>query len=740
MKKILFHKLLTYNDLQGSQIVTPFFYLTASHFYSYMCGMIIETKNKNIQSQGIAKQKSCSIDTEDMRYIASLLRNNYSNPLLATIREIVANALDVTKSKKVEIQLPTQIEPIFIVRDYGCGLSEEDMLGLYTKYGKSTKRDSNNAIGGFGIGRFAPLSYTDSFIVRSVHKGHRHSYIIRVDEHDDTIVSQIESNKTKEADGIYVQVGIKKEDISEFFKIFKKTLWYRQSEIKLLNESWGDRSMGKAQESNEIFDLYEWNRYWDDKSHYGDNSYVLMGGIPYKVNPDDDWFMFKRGVVYKAEIGEFKLHHSRESLEYNPQVKEALKKASQKMFDKLNAELGSQMDKAETFYEASEIMHKAMETYRERFGQKLKVSSDKFKDVNGSLFPRDWINKRTDIRTRENGNLSFSHSRYISDNYTPKEATIYIVDDAPSPRSPKSRCLFLHDWEKEKGFVGNIALLTPSVQHLKNCIQRVKDCNHPQVKLLSECERKLSARQKTKSSLKSLSGMDILKFSTPLKQWGSEEYCNNDEWWGIDAEADFDDDSKTYYYVRYHANKVKFKPFDGYSHDDEMRPYLFKTSWLNQIADFTKNNTLWGVRSNQLSKIKAKKNWVCLDDVYEDLVFEDEKIARYVQYYEENPLFADYCHKTMSDLDKFPKDTMNENLKNLLNSYMGWIGNKVVACSSAYNHQYVLDRLKSRNLSAKSSARKKAFDKAFPMAKYALERTHKGYSHQNVSDVLSYIG
>ena len=167
--------------------------------------MIIETKNKNIKAQGIAKQKSCSIDQEDMRYIASLLRNNYSNPLLATIREIVANALDVTKSKKVDLQLPTQIEPNFIVRDYGCGLSEEDMLGLYTKYGKSTKRDTNEVIGGFGIGRFAPLSYTDSFIVRSVHKGHKHSYIIRVDEHDDTIVSQIESTSSSESDGIYVQ-------------------------------------------------------------------------------------------------------------------------------------------------------------------------------------------------------------------------------------------------------------------------------------------------------------------------------------------------------------------------------------------------------------------------------------------------------------------------------------------------------------------------------------------------------
>ena len=700
--------------------------------------MIIETKNKNIKSQGIAKQESCSIDQEDMRYIASLLRNNYSNPLLATIREIVANALDVTKSEKVDLQLPTQIEPNFIVRDYGCGLSEEDMLGLYTKYGKSTKRDTNEVIGGFGIGRFAPLSYTDSFIVRSIHKGHKHSYIIRVDEHDDTIVSQIESEPSGESDGIYVQVGIKKDDIARFLKTFLKTFWYRRDAINLLNESWGSKSYGKAEESNEIFDLYKENRYWEDCSHYGDEPHVLMGGIPYTVKRSDKWGMFQKGMVYKAEIGEFKLHHSRETLEYNPQVEKALENASQKIFDKLNADLSVQMHDAKNFYEASEIMHKALETYRERFGTKLSVSSDKFKDVDGALFPQSWIDKKMDISTRENGNLSFSHSRYSHCGYSPQDDKIYIVDDEPSPRSPKARCLFLHDWENKKGVSGKIVLITP--KDMRNCIQRVKDCDHPQVKLLSECERKISARQKTKSSVKSLSAMDILKFGKPIKQYGSEEYYNNDEWWGIDSEADLDDDSKTYYYVRYHANKVKFKPFDGYASDDEMRPYEFKNSWLNQIPNFAEKNTLWGVRSNQLSKIKAKKNWVCLDDVYEDLVFEDKKVERYVQYYEENPLFNDYCTKTMSDLDKFPKDTMNEILKNLLESYTNWIENRTIANKSAFNHHYVLDRLKSRNLSSESSARKTAFDKAYPMAKYALEKTHKGYSPQNISDVLAYIG
>ena len=83
---------------------------------------------------------------------------------------------------------------------------------------------------------------------------------------------------------------------------------------------------------------------------------------------------------------------------------------------------------------------------------------------------------------------------------------------------------------------------------------------------------------------------------------------------------------------------------------------------------------------------------------------------------------------------------MNENLKNLLNSYTNWVGNKSIANTAKFNHQYVLERLKIRNLSGKSSARKKAFDKAFPMAKYALQKSHNRDSSESISDVLSYIG
>ena len=150
--------------------------------------IITEDKTKQVVQSHDFEQVNCTIDAEDMRYVASLLRNNYSNPALAVVREISANALDANaeanSTKRIEVKLPSSMSPNFSVRDFGGGLSEEDIFGLYSKYGKSTKRQSNNYIGAFGIGKFAPLSYGDNFTCVSYNGGMKTSYNIFVNEDD----------------------------------------------------------------------------------------------------------------------------------------------------------------------------------------------------------------------------------------------------------------------------------------------------------------------------------------------------------------------------------------------------------------------------------------------------------------------------------------------------------------------------------------------------------------------------
>ena len=187
--------------------------------------MIITQEKTQVTSSHNFESVNCTIDAEDMRYVASLLRNNYSNTRLAVVREISANAIDANKeansARQIEVKVPTSMSSTFAVRDFGGGLSEEDVFGLYSKYGKSTKRESNNYIGAFGIGKFAPLSYGENFTCVSYHGGLKTSYNVFVNDDDDTKISKLFSEPSNEPTGLSIEVAVAENDINEFREVVK---------------------------------------------------------------------------------------------------------------------------------------------------------------------------------------------------------------------------------------------------------------------------------------------------------------------------------------------------------------------------------------------------------------------------------------------------------------------------------------------------------------------------------------
>ena len=280
---------------------------------------------------------NCTIDAEDMRYISSLLRNNYSNTILATIRETYANAVDANKDNNlspelIEVKSPTSLDQTFSVRDYGTGLSRDQIFNLYSKFGKSTKRGSDLSIGGFGIGRFAPLSYKDSFTVTSYHNGTKSIYSLYISEENDTKIDEVFSEPTSEDNGICISVGVAKNDLTKFneeisnffsnFEILPKFLNIQTNivkpEILSLGNGWQIRKSPNSYNSWSV----------------GEQG-VIMGGIYYPINPelidfnDSDayfaWTKHLNKLVFIADIGSVSLHHSRETLEYNKTTKSYLK-------------------------------------------------------------------------------------------------------------------------------------------------------------------------------------------------------------------------------------------------------------------------------------------------------------------------------------------------------------------------------------------------------------------------------
>ena len=77
-----------------------------------------------------------------------LSSNIYTRKTEAVIREISCNAydahVDAGVNRPFNVHLPTSYEPFFSVRDYGYGLSEDDMYSVYTCLFESTKTSSNS--------------------------------------------------------------------------------------------------------------------------------------------------------------------------------------------------------------------------------------------------------------------------------------------------------------------------------------------------------------------------------------------------------------------------------------------------------------------------------------------------------------------------------------------------------------------------------------------------------------------
>src|SRR6188474_648086 len=107
----------------------------------------------------------------------------YTDVPLAIVRELSTNAYDshVMANRKdvpFQVHLPNYEDSYFSIRDFGTGLSHEDMMGLYTSYFTSNRSDSNDTIGCLGLGSKSPFAYTSQFSVISFFNGTKSVYAV----------------------------------------------------------------------------------------------------------------------------------------------------------------------------------------------------------------------------------------------------------------------------------------------------------------------------------------------------------------------------------------------------------------------------------------------------------------------------------------------------------------------------------------------------------------------------------
>jgi hypothetical protein len=134
-------------------------------------------------AQKIQTTYAAKIDKNAVNMVMDMLSKLYNDPMNAAIREYVSNAYDANveagATKPVELTLPcTENDGLLMVKDYGRGLDYMGIVSVFANFGTSTKRDSDNLIGGFGIGSKSGLAVSNAINVSSVCNGTLNEFVL----------------------------------------------------------------------------------------------------------------------------------------------------------------------------------------------------------------------------------------------------------------------------------------------------------------------------------------------------------------------------------------------------------------------------------------------------------------------------------------------------------------------------------------------------------------------------------
>jgi hypothetical protein len=396
--------------------------------------MIPVLKSNQCLTSGLMDSVSFGIKPENLSVIFHILRNQlYSDKILAVIREYSSNAYDAhiangNVSQPIRITLPVQMNPYFKIRDFGVGLSHEDVKEIYAFYGCSTKRSSNDFVGQLGLGSKSGFAYGDNFVINSFINGAKNSYNAFIDETQVGQIALISSEPTKEPNGVEIIIPVKSgqeryflDKATEFFKWFPV-----MPEFVGLNP--------KIVIPKIIFEGTDWKFYGS-----GVGSAALMGCVSYPIDIDAlDGFddlereLIRAGVVIKFGIGDVEIAASREALQYSDHTKKNIKIKVKKILTELETVVAAKFTGCTTLWEAACLLNKVDDFGNELY-QLRKLFSNKMMWKNQKLSSNYGFHNSDDVRfVRYATRWNHSHGQIKNqgeDSYCVAKSDIVFVEN-----------------------------------------------------------------------------------------------------------------------------------------------------------------------------------------------------------------------------------------------------------------------------------------------------------------------
>ncbi len=560
-----------------------------------------------------------STDPEDQLMILNVLSNSlYTDKIAAVLREYGCNAFDANVEagrghQPIEVRLPNRLDPTLAIRDFGYGMNETQILTVFCRLGRSTKRQSNAFTGMLGIGSKAGFAYGDSFVVTSFCDGTKTVYNCFRDQGAPRL-AKMHDEPTDSPDGIEVKVPIRSGDFNEF--ITKAERIFRYFKVRPIihgaHIDWKERGVAE-------FSGNGW-RYTGVNE-----SVAIMGNVGYTLSEASlpatvdgrIRTLIMLGCELDFEIGDLEVAANREGLQYKDHTIKSIVSRLKIVADEVTKVFTDRIAKASTLWEACRLYADNFEkmgtnrygvrTLKEVVNQGLVWQGRKITTGRFSLMPasctaagypglhiveyhkdRQWNSR---ISKREN-----PHDTYSS------EKTVLCINDLPSRSNSPSRV---------KGFfethVTSERLVTFTFESQKIQDKYWKDCGltgAPTV-TLSSIAPSISVSSSGGSGSSGPSAHRA-KHSAKVFELSKLRPTNNSRvastWWER-TEVDLENDSGIY---------VKISKFKAILKDGEHDPNLFHADVASLSAAGIIKGRLFGFKPEMA--LKVGKGWVSLED------------------------------------------------------------------------------------------------------------------------------
>jgi hypothetical protein len=335
--------------------------------------MKIQTKTIESQSNMVFDDSTrMSIDPSSIPHIVRVLTELYSDPAQSIVREYAANGLDshimAGQTKPVEITFPTYLSPSFVVRDFGIGMSRQEMQTVYSKYGASTKRETNDQIGAFGLGAKSALALVASFTVVSVKDGKRNTVVIAKDEDGVASLNFLDEDTTDEPNGVVVKVPVT--NVNDFDRVRRLNIFLGWTPGTVLVDGKQPASIHDTESFSKLGEDGWFSVAPETIGHRG-GIRVMVGPVMYEVAYNTASEIFRdtlngwhfatiaQRLVLNVENGSVALTPSREELIFNRMTKDTLRevaaRAIPQVFGKILKQIDEAPDRRDALRRASEV-------------------------------------------------------------------------------------------------------------------------------------------------------------------------------------------------------------------------------------------------------------------------------------------------------------------------------------------------------------------------------------------------